>query len=106
LSRDEYLKRWGLRTDHPLTAPAYSEQRSILAKERRLGRKATAEIAAEVAPTAAASVDTDPKFEARTLRRRSTGSPSKSDAVSEAAAARMPARQRRRHPKSRTAATV
>src|SRR6202047_4777651 len=22
LSRDEYLKRWGLRDDHPLTAPA------------------------------------------------------------------------------------
>ena len=37
LSRHEYLKRWGLRADHPLTAPAYSEQRSILAKERGLG---------------------------------------------------------------------
>ena len=24
LSRDEYLKRWALRNDHPLTAPAYS----------------------------------------------------------------------------------
>jgi predicted transcriptional regulator len=28
LDRDEYLKRWGLRSDHPLTAPAYSERRS------------------------------------------------------------------------------
>ena len=27
LNRDEYLKRWGLRSDHPLTAPAYSERR-------------------------------------------------------------------------------
>jgi predicted transcriptional regulator len=45
LTRDEYLKRWGLRHDHPLTAPAYSERRSILAKKIGLGRKATAEVA-------------------------------------------------------------
>src|SRR5712672_3765896 len=39
LSRDEYLKRWGLQNDHPLTAPAYSERRSMLAKARGLGRE-------------------------------------------------------------------
>jgi predicted transcriptional regulator len=39
LNRDDYLKRWGLKRDHPLTAPGYSEQRSMLAKERGLGRK-------------------------------------------------------------------
>ena len=39
LSRDDYLERWGLKSDHPLTAPGYSEQRSMLAKERGLGRK-------------------------------------------------------------------
>jgi predicted transcriptional regulator len=33
-----YLKRWGLPPDHPLTAPAYSVQRSNLAKELGLGR--------------------------------------------------------------------
>jgi predicted transcriptional regulator len=38
LSGDEYLKRWGLPNDHPLTAPNYSEQRSSLAKELGLGR--------------------------------------------------------------------
>src|SRR5712672_24016 len=38
LSRDEYLTRWGLRRDHALTAPAYSERRSTLAKELGLGR--------------------------------------------------------------------
>jgi predicted transcriptional regulator len=38
LSAEEYLKRWGLPGDHPLTAPAYSEQRSSLAKELGLGR--------------------------------------------------------------------
>ena len=35
----EYLQRWKLPSDHPLTAPAYSEQRSTMAKELGLGRK-------------------------------------------------------------------
>ena len=40
LNRDDYLKRWGLKRDHLLTAPGYySEQRSMLAKERGLGSK-------------------------------------------------------------------
>ncbi len=38
LTGELYLKRWGLPSDHPLTAPIYSEQRSILAKELGLGR--------------------------------------------------------------------
>jgi predicted transcriptional regulator len=39
LKRAEYLRRWGLQPDHPLTAPAYSEHRSTLAKQLGLGRK-------------------------------------------------------------------
>src|ERR1700746_406472 len=35
----DYLRRWELSSDHPLTAPAYSEQRSTMAKELGLGRK-------------------------------------------------------------------
>ena len=35
----EYLRRWDLSSDHPLTAPAYSEQRSTMAKQLGLGRK-------------------------------------------------------------------
>jgi predicted transcriptional regulator len=38
LSGEQYLKRWSLPIDHPLTAPTYSEQRSALAKELGLGR--------------------------------------------------------------------
>src|SRR5947209_8903289 len=38
LTGDEYLRRWNLPSDHPLTAPIYSEQRSSLAKELGLGR--------------------------------------------------------------------
>jgi predicted transcriptional regulator len=52
LNRDEYLKRWGLRSDHPLTAPAYSERRSTLAKALGLGRKPNAAVLlAAAAPT-------------------------------------------------------
>ncbi|HYZ42555.1 MAG TPA: MucR family transcriptional regulator [Stellaceae bacterium] len=39
LQTAEYLRRWDLPSDHPLTAPAYSEQRSSMAKELGLGRK-------------------------------------------------------------------
>ena len=38
LTGDAYLRRWNLPSDHPLTAPMYSEQRSTLAKELGLGR--------------------------------------------------------------------
>jgi len=38
LTAEEYLRRWNLPSDHPLTAPSYSEQRSTLAKELGLGR--------------------------------------------------------------------
>jgi predicted transcriptional regulator len=37
----EYLRRWDLPRDHPLTAPAYSEQRSAMARQLGLGRKRT-----------------------------------------------------------------
>jgi predicted transcriptional regulator len=37
-----YRVRWKLATDHALTAPAYSERRSTLAKQLGLGRKSAA----------------------------------------------------------------
>jgi len=43
LNRDEYLKRWGLRNGHPLTAPAYSERRSTMAKALGFGQKPKAQ---------------------------------------------------------------
>jgi predicted transcriptional regulator len=39
LTVDEYRARWNLRFDHPVTAPAYSQRRSEMAKERGLGRR-------------------------------------------------------------------
>src|ERR1700746_2672059 len=53
LSRDEYLKRWGLRGDHPLTAPTYSERRSTMAKALGFGRKPKAKATPEMSPPAA-----------------------------------------------------
>jgi predicted transcriptional regulator len=38
LTADEYRARWNLPADHPMTAPAYSERRSTMAKEIGLGR--------------------------------------------------------------------
>src|SRR6266446_2836646 len=60
LNRDEYLKRWGLRSDHPLVAPAYSERRSTMAKSLGFGRKSTAQASLEVSlPAAPTPVDVD-----------------------------------------------
>jgi predicted transcriptional regulator len=35
----DYRTRWKLPADHPITAPAYSERRSTMAKQIGLGRK-------------------------------------------------------------------
>jgi predicted transcriptional regulator len=41
LTPEQYRARWNLKPDYPLTAPAYSERRSTLAKQSGLGRGAT-----------------------------------------------------------------
>lgn len=38
LTTDEYRARWNLKSDHPVTAPGYSERRSTMAKQIGLGR--------------------------------------------------------------------
>ena len=53
LNGEQYLKRWNLAADHPLTAPTYSAQRSTLAKELGLGRGGRRTAAASAAPEAA-----------------------------------------------------
>jgi predicted transcriptional regulator len=71
LNRDEYLKRWGLRSDHPLTAPAYSERRSAMAKGFGFGRKSTVPATPVVSPPAAQTpVDVDQGSQAKPAQRR------------------------------------
>jgi predicted transcriptional regulator len=58
LTPDEYRERWGLKSNHPLTAPAYSERRSSVAKALGLGRKpATQAVAAEKSEAATAPAE-------------------------------------------------
>src|SRR5262249_48754073 len=98
LSRDDYLKRWGLKSDHPLTAPSYSEQRSMLAKELGLGRKAAAGVSPAATWQARVSAGADPKSAAKPARRRSPRSASKSADAAKGAA---PPSGRKRPPRSR-----
>jgi len=94
LSRDEYLKRWGLRKDHLLTAPGYTEQRSAMAKALGFGRKPKAQVALARTSLAPVSADVDLKSVEKPTRRRRTPSASKSDVVGTAVARLLPARKR------------
>jgi predicted transcriptional regulator len=100
LNGDEYRRRWGLRSDHPLTAPSYSEQRSTLAKELGLGRKSTPAVAP--ATTEPAAVNVEEQVETSPKPRRTRRSRSKSDVVEEDAVAE-PTKPRQRRPRSRAA---
>ncbi len=96
LHKDEYLKRWGLRSDHPLTAPAYSERRSTLAKALGLGRKPKAAMLPAVTTTAVPTpVDVVKDSQATSARGRRSRSAAKSVAGgNEVVAEPKPARKR------------
>jgi predicted transcriptional regulator len=95
LNRDEYLKRWGLRSDHPLTAPAYSERRST-AKALGLGRKPKAVVLPAVTSRPALTpVDVVKGSQATPARARRSRSAAKSVAGgNELVAESKPARKR------------
>src|SRR6266446_4488417 len=94
LSRDEYLKRWALRSDHPLTAPAYSERRSTLAKSLGLGRrKSMTEIAPTATPASSTPVEVNANTKARRTRRSRAAS--KSEGPTSRAAEPTPGKGRR-----------
>ena len=101
LDRDKYLSRWGLRRDHLLVAPAYSAQRSTLAKALGLGRKSTAQAMPEESP-ARTPVAVNQGSEAKPTRRLSRTASKSADVANEAAAA-MAARRPRSASKSLTA---
>ena len=91
LSPDEYRQRWGLRSSHLLTAPAYSERRSTMAKARGLGRK----LAIPVTPAEKSQAAVDAAENPKARRTRISSPASKSNVASEVAAAPTPARRRR-----------
>jgi predicted transcriptional regulator len=104
LNGDEYRRRWGLRSDHPLTAPAYSEHRSTLAKELGLGRKSVTPVAPAPATAEPAAANIEEQVETSPKPRRTRRSRSKSDVVEEEAVAEA-TKPRQRRPRSRVAPT-
>jgi predicted transcriptional regulator len=94
LGRDDYLKRWGLRSDHRLTAPAYSERRSTLAKSLGLGRKSPIETAPPETPTAAQAPTDAIAGDSKAKRTRKSRPVSKSN-VASAVSVLTPAKTRR-----------
>jgi len=95
LSRAEYLRRWGLQPDHPLTAPAYSEHRSTLAKQFGLGRKPKADAGLTPSPAESAEPSGVGKVDADRKRKLTARSGSKSDVADDAASQPTKTRQRR-----------
>jgi predicted transcriptional regulator len=65
LEAAEYRVRWKLPADHPITAPAYSERRSTMAKGIGLGRRARNGVVSTPAPEVIAP---RPKRRGRKLR--------------------------------------
>ncbi len=55
LAPGQYRARWKLAADHPITAPAYSERRSTMAKQIGLGRKRQEVVVSAPAPEAVAA---------------------------------------------------
>ena len=51
LTPDEYRQRYGLKSDYPMVAPAYSESRSAMAKTLGLGRKSKRTDAMDAGPS-------------------------------------------------------
>jgi predicted transcriptional regulator len=75
LRPDEYRQRWGLKPNHPLTAPAYSRRRASVAQAVGLGRKPSLETAPMPTPIAvpmpvSAEPDAEPALKKGTRARR------------------------------------
>jgi predicted transcriptional regulator len=100
LTPDEYRQRWGLRSNHPITAPAYSERRSTMSKALGLGRKPSIQVPPPPTPVAAEpETQTTPGRKPRTRRLTKPAGATTSEAVSAA-----PTPARRGRPRSRAGA--
>jgi MucR family transcriptional regulator, transcriptional regulator of exopolysaccharide biosynthesis len=103
LTPDEYRRRWGLKENYLLTAPAYSERRSTVAKALGFGRKAstvttvTPKPAAPAVPDVVARED-QPAAQRASRSRRGSAAPAKD----QDAATTAPATAKRGRPRSST----
>lgn len=93
LTPDEYLKRWGLKQNHPLIAPAYSERRSTVAKALGLGRKppmetALVQVMAESPMPITAEAETEPTPKRRGRTRSTKAADGKTKTVASATPAK------------------
>jgi predicted transcriptional regulator len=96
LTPDEYQKRWGLKQNHPLTAPAYSERRSSVAKALELGRKPSMEAAlTQVVAEAPMPIAAEAETELAPKRRARTRSTKAADGETKAAASATPTKNAR-----------
>jgi predicted transcriptional regulator len=96
LTPDEYQQRWGLKNNHPLTAPAYSERRSSVAKALGLGRKPSMEAAlTQVVAEAPMPIAAEAETELAPKRRARTRSTKAADGETKAAASATPTKNAR-----------
>jgi len=85
LSPRDYRARWNLKTNHPLTAPGYTERRSTIAKQLGLGHRgklpgAPAPVAAPP-ESAAVEAELDPAFTASLPQPKRRGRPRRSGII-------------------------
>jgi predicted transcriptional regulator len=72
---EQYRARWNLPTDHAMTAPAYSERRSTMAKELGLGRTRGASAKTMAVPETATAPQPSPKRRGRPRSKATTAAP-------------------------------
>jgi predicted transcriptional regulator len=96
LRPDEYRQRWGLKANHPLTAPAYSRRRATVAKAVGLGRKPSLETTPVQMSTAASMpVGAEPDAEPAPKKGTRTRPRGRVSETNEAEAAATPRRKGR-----------
>jgi predicted transcriptional regulator len=72
MTPDDYRKKWGLPADYPMTAPAYSQARSNMAKASGLGSRAAARPGERAVPQASKPPAAQPAPAQRRTRRAIT----------------------------------
>jgi len=75
LTVEQYRTRWNLLHDHAMTAPAYSERRSTMAKQIGLGRTREAPAGTMAVPQTETAPQPSPKRRGRSSSKATTSAP-------------------------------